>query len=269
MPPKFRLTREQELEVIALYCEDMSIRNIAKWYTVGRTSIGYILKRYGVKTKSTGNSYNISKYTLDKRYFKKIDSQEKAYWLGFISADGHVSDDGIVIGLHKKDYEHLENFLISIKSNSKVKYIKNAAVISIYSKELVSDLRDLGFFHNKSQTQTFPPIGEIYYSSFIRGMFDGDGCISKDSVSFCGTQSMIKSIKVIMESRFNLRDSPMSKVGAVMHIISWCQNRILILDFLYSGVEKELYLTRKYEKYLQFKEYFNNSKRMKITVIKS
>lgn len=263
MPPKFTLSSEEELKVVSLYKGGTSIRKIAELYPVGRTSIGYTLKRHNVETKSTGNPYKISKYTLNRKYFTSIDSEDKAYWLGFISADGHVSDDGVTIGLHKKDEAHLEKFLKDIGSNSSIKHQKNASIVSIYSKDLVKDLRGLGFFRNKSETQTFPKIDSKWYPSFLRGLFDGDGTLSKDSISFCGTESTIKDIKFILESKFNLKDSPIRKVGNTLNIISWCKNRISILNYLYEDCPKNLYLERKYVKYLDFKEYYKNSKRMK------
>lgn len=267
MPPKFKLSLEQEKEVVNLYNKGMSIRKIADFYPIGRTSVGYILKRHNVKTKSTGNSYKLCKYQLEGDYFKNINTKDKAYWLGFISADGHVSDDGVIIALSIRDEEHLKKFLLSVGSNAPLKYCDKTKSVkaSIYSKDMVKDLRDLGFFRNKSETQTFPNIPKNLYSHFIRGIFDGDGSLSQDGIQFCGTKSMVGSIKRILDENLNIKNSPIIEVGNTLNIINWFKNRHLILDYIYK--DSSVHLDRKYEKYLIFKERFKNSKRLKEHII--
>ena len=46
------------------------------------------------------------------RYFDKINTEEKAYWLGFLYADGSISskEDKIELGLAEKDLHHIEKF---------------------------------------------------------------------------------------------------------------------------------------------------------------
>ena len=48
-------------------------------------------------------------YDIDKDYFKVIDTEEKAYWLGFIYADGSISSQPLK-NLTRKNY----NFEISL-----------------------------------------------------------------------------------------------------------------------------------------------------------
>lgn len=42
-------------------------------------------------------------------YFENIDTEEKAYWLGFLYADGYVNanEDKIELCLAEKDFHHL------------------------------------------------------------------------------------------------------------------------------------------------------------------
>ncbi|UUV47012.1 hypothetical protein [Bacillus phage vB_BanS-Thrax5] len=253
MPPKFRLTKEQELEVIKRYNNGDSIRKIAEDYPVGRTSIGYVLQRYNVQRKGQGNSYGYSKYTVNQDYFETIDTEEKAYWLGFISADGHVSDDGVTIGLSEVDENHLIKFLKHIGSNTKIRRIEStkAVVINVYSKKMVSDLRKLGLYKNKSKTQTFPTIDKSLHRHFIRGVFDGDGTMTKNVVSFCGSFDMISEIKKLMLEMFDLRNTKIIRKGEILSIINWYRNRHLILDYMYS--DANIFLERKYQKYKEVK----------------
>ncbi|MDS7057089.1 hypothetical protein NXG04_07305 [Klebsiella pneumoniae] len=260
MPPKFRLTKEQELEIVERYNNGDSIRKIAEDYPVGRTSIGYVLQRHNVKMKGKGNSYGYTnkKYTINQDYFSEIDTEEKAYWLGFISADGHVSDDGIIIALQIRDNKHLQKFLDAIGSNSNIRYITKEhkiARIEIYSKKIVSDLRCLGFYKDKSKTQTYPSIPEEFHKHFIRGLFDGDGCISirernnprykgevDYSISFCGTLETMKTVQDIICKNCNVNINKVHSSNKYLKIIQWSgkQNAKKILDWIYEDSNIEL-----------------------------
>ena len=60
-------------------------------------------KRWGIKTRSLSDSHKV--YYLNENYFEKIDTEEKAYWLGFIYADGYITGDKLGISLAKCDKE--------------------------------------------------------------------------------------------------------------------------------------------------------------------
>jgi hypothetical protein len=127
------------------------------------------------------------KYTFDENYFTHIDSPEKAYWLGFLFADGYNTDDEIVIELAKKDITHLVKFKKTIKAtqliSTRSKYDKNQlntkefASIRISSREMCKILSIHGMIKNKTYTLKYPDINSEYDRHFIRGFFDGDGCI--------------------------------------------------------------------------------------------
>lgn len=122
------------------------------------------------------------KYTVNENYFKEIDSPEKAYILGFLYADGCTSNNTISIvqveenkDIIYKIRDILGNIPInqSKQTNGKIKYS-----IYIYRKNMVNDLINLGCIPNKSLTLTFPDfINDELLPHFIRGYFDGDGCI--------------------------------------------------------------------------------------------
>jgi hypothetical protein len=63
------------------------------------------------------HSRSARKYTLDEHYFEAIDTEEKAYWLGFIATDGWITKTGLGIGLNVKDRSHLELFSRCVKSD--------------------------------------------------------------------------------------------------------------------------------------------------------
>lgn len=132
-------------------------------------------------------------YTYDHSYFHNIDTEEKAYWLGFIYADGGIRNDigesyQLVISLTASDGEHLKKFNKSLGGNLQVIYSDSLykpngktykkATIRVCSKEIVEDLVAIGATPCKSLTIQFPELRQDLIRHFIRGYFDGDGCLS-------------------------------------------------------------------------------------------
>lgn len=146
-----------------------------------------------VKQKSRKIGYKrVSKYTYQKDYFERIDTEEKAYWLGFIYADGYIVNDpdsrnyelGIELAL--KDEKHLKKFNKSISGNLNAKQRfreseKGGSWVSglrVYSKEMTEDLIKCGALQNKTFIIKFPEyLDSNMTRHFIRGYFDGDGSV--------------------------------------------------------------------------------------------
>lgn len=131
----------------------------------------------------------------NKDYFEQIDSNEKAYWLGFIYADGCITtQDRFSIGLAKKDSSHLAKLTHCLESNIRIrygttkkkdtKYVKTKSdieycSITIKNSKIVKDLEDKGVVKNKTYLLCFPNENKLpneFVKDFIRGYMDGDGC---------------------------------------------------------------------------------------------
>ena len=128
-------------------------------------------------------------HTHNTEYFKQIDNEEKAYWLGFIAADGYLNKRGNTVGicLDINDSSHLEKFKTSIQYTgnifirksqfSKEHRITEKSVIEIYSRELSKDIEKYGLDYNKSHSlSVISNIPKELVNHFVRGVFDGDGC---------------------------------------------------------------------------------------------
>lgn len=144
--------------------------------------------------------------------FKNIDSEEKAYWLGFLYADGSVSsqNNNIELALAEKDYEHLVKFssFMGIKKDKIKKRVNKKNFISyrviITNKDLKQDLIDKGCTPRKSLTLLFPSEEKVpkhLLKHFVRGYIDGDGSIgryreNKDRVQLqiLGTPEFLNSL---------------------------------------------------------------------------
>ncbi|MEJ2248088.1 MAG: hypothetical protein P8Y97_00325, partial [Candidatus Lokiarchaeota archaeon] len=141
--------------------------------------------------------YHIHNPNLDESYFKDIDKNVKAYWLGFLGADGSITlgDDKkiryqISIELSSKDRNQIEKFCRALGINSdrirererEINYkgeIKKflTTYIQFTCKPMVEDLINLGFldFKDGNSFDFISTLKSPLYKSFLLGFFDGDG----------------------------------------------------------------------------------------------
>ena len=188
---------------------------VSKQTGLPRTSI----TRYALKFNLYTSKFKRKKKNeINENYFEKIDTPEKAYWLGFIMADGciyHYKDSDKVqfeIKIKSTDGKHLERFAKSIDFDiSKIKYgeakrkntVCKYAKIRTYNKTFCENLIKHGIFDQKSGKEIFPKMPEEFKRDFIRGFIDGDGSIMIDNNS--GVYIYSTSEKIIDEILFFLQ----------------------------------------------------------------
>lgn len=183
----------EELEFLKKNYLTMSQSEIGKKLNRTKNAIQIKANRIGLKKPE--------KYFYDHDFFENIDTEEKAYWLGFIYADGYIHQTRLNaelgIELKKSDINHLKKFNKSLNGNIEVttrnrndnrgfKYLEGVCSIRIYSKKIVQDLINQGVYLRKSGKIIFSPLSTKDLTlAFIRGFFDGDGCIMKDKRRKC------------------------------------------------------------------------------------
>ena len=92
----------------------------------------------------------------DITYFDVIDSHEKAYYLGFIYADGSISSGNypnskvFSFGLQQSDEYILQNLLNAFGTNIGLTRSKKTSRINLYNKHLCEALSALGVQEQKS-----------------------------------------------------------------------------------------------------------------------
>lgn len=125
-------------------------------------------------------------YTLNEHYFDKINCDEKAYWLGLLFADGSISNTSntIFFGQIEDRLDLVNKFknAICLTKDIKIQYPKTGKPFyfcEFTSKHMHNKLKEYGCVPQKSLLLKFNPniIPNQYISAFIRGYFDGDGCI--------------------------------------------------------------------------------------------
>jgi DNA-binding transcriptional regulator WhiA len=195
--------------------------------------------------------------------FEIIDSEEKAYWLGFLYADGSVgsAEDKIELGLAEKDLKHIEKFRDFMGISNKISYRESTKSyrMSFRSKKCKEDLIDKGCVPKKSLILKFPTkeqVPEHLLKHFIRGYFDGDGWFTNTEscfqVGIIGTEDFIKGFLDSIENinKNNKIFTVHRDNGAKRYIFGAYQDVLNFLNWIYK--DSNVYLDRKYEHYLDF-----------------
>lgn len=203
--------------------------------------------------------------------FEKIDTEEKAYWLGFLCADGNVSskEDKIELSLAEIDFHHLEKFRDFLGITNKICYRERTKAyrISFRSQKCKQDLINLGCVPKKSLILQFPTEQQVPQSlirHFVRGYFDGDGCFSNTdktfSIGIISTESFLKDLLKVANGVINTNNQIFSASdgGAKKYVFSRSIDVYNFLNWIYK--DSSVYLDRKYEKYLDYME--NGSKKL-------
>ena len=227
---------------------------------------------------------NIKKLSYNQDYFEVIDSPEKAYWLGFIYADGYVtSQNRWGIELSIKDYTHLEKLINALDSNIKIKTRKRTNFINetemcsfqINNKKMFNDLLSKGVLRNKTYILEFPDeciVKKEFHSDFIRGFYDGDGSFTifpfkshyKNNIYnntqigislVCKNKNFIEKLqKIILENTLiNARIDYIQRDDLYSLRISNKKDCLNFINYLYD--KSSLYLERKYNKAQEIKQY--------------
>lgn len=142
----------------------------------------------------------------NRNIFNKIDNEEKAYWLGFIVADGYlnINKHMLRIKLGNRDRSHLIKFIKFIGGNEEM--LKSEIhsetgnenfYVSLYSKEVMNDLLSLGIEQAKSGKEKVCNIDKKYYRDFIRGLWDGDGFIRENlsGIGLVGSEEVLAFVQ--------------------------------------------------------------------------
>lgn len=265
--------------IVDLYFDQrLSSIKIAKIYNVSHTAILDCLERHNYPRRV--NWWANTKYPIDETYFNEINTPTKAYFLGFLYADGYCHDTKNIIALkiQERDGYILDLFNKELKTSKPLTNVlkqspahQNMVMLRINNGRLSESVKKLGLYQRKSLTLQFPNDNQIpphLLNHFIRGYFDGDGCvmipkgkITHTQIVICLTEAFGRSLQLILQ-KLNIKSS----IGLhTKHSTIWRltvggrKQGLKFLNWIYpEGVEA--YLIRKYEKYLLIKKYINKRK---------
>lgn len=274
-------------EWIALYKKGESTLKIGKKYNRNPSVINKYLKLNGVELRS--NSINSKVYKIENEtFFENIDCEEKAYYLGFIYADGYITTktkgngaQSFGISINPQDVKLLKDLKELLGASHEIRRYKISSGFGkdgeyvrllIKSQKIVDDLKDKGVVERKTNVCKFPK-DKIPYElirHFIRGYMDGDGSVGKTrrecngyefNVSFTGTDDMLNSIldyliennlinnRIKLQKRHKWQSVSYIKIGGNYQVHR-------ILSHIYN--DSTYYLERKFNRFIEL-ENQNNS----------
>jgi intein/homing endonuclease len=251
---------EEEIKFVLENYKKMTARQIG-------SALNRSLKSVEMKIRRLGLKVFVSKYAYDKCFFNLIDTEEKAYWLGFLYADGTVVKNEesrnyeVSIELKQSDFNHLKKFNKSLQGNIEVgkrsrerfNKINNMAFIRVYCREMVEDLIRHGCIPNKTFNIEFPNLEPSLIRHFLRGFFDGDGSIFRRNTSphlyanfTSASLTFLNKIREILYAEgvtsYIISDRNHYQLG-----ITSINSSLVFLDYIYK--DANIYLDRKYEMY--------------------
>lgn len=250
-----------------------TLREIKDEFGCSTNLLTKVINLMGIK-KTNQNPGRRRKVRVNDDFFKEINSEESAYFLGLLYADGNVSktDNRILIRLQEKDKDildclnkhiYVDNDRPLLYEERSVKYPKwqNNYAFIVMSSVMKSDLISLGCHPDKKQTLRFPDFNQVpheYIRHFIRGFFDGDGnvyCpIVKEkylvpTVRFFSNKILSNQLCEFLTSELGLKFSSF----ADKRTLSWTcrvtgkKNISIIYDYFYK--DATVFLERKKNKF--------------------
>ena len=212
------------------------------------------IKKISKEEYSRIQSQNARKYHINQDYFKSW-SHNMAYILGLWFADGCIYGGKMFdITLHKKDKYILKKIAEELGyKGSLYDYVdRQASRINFSCVVIYNDIVALGGTERKSKTVLFPSVPKEYLPDFIRGYFDGDGCIMRlknnrvNSAFTCGNKQFLDDLLVILKEEAGVQGG--SYDASSMSLRFGKKDTFKIGEYMYKN-NPELFLLRKREKF--------------------
>ena len=276
-----KMSPQIQQQIIQDYQAGKSMRQIEKDYGATRATVSKFLEKHNIKS-TKGNHHRT--YYHNEDYFENIDTEHKAYWLGFIFADGHITNhdkrygqDQFGISQNEQDIEILYKFKQDIEATNPIhKYNSDAhpigkalCRIQLVSQKTVNDLIDKGCYKQKSLILQPPKkVPQELMPHFIRGYFDGDGSITKtknlhykktDGYAYNINITCTKEIATWLLCYFDMgsiiKDS--RRESTYYYSLGGHQQVISFYHKLYNGAT--IYMERKFQRFQELLTKYNES----------
>lgn len=266
----FKVSSTVENEIITEYINGISNKILSQKYSLHRSTIQTILHRNNIKLKSlkdTSRKHSI----INENFFNTINTEEKAYILGLLFADGSLRYNGFELTLMETDKEILEkisnilygkivlNYKKSRMYCNNPKYICKPQYRLIVSSNIMkNDLIKHGCVQAKTFKIRLPKLCDNMYRHFIRGYFDGDGCFSISKkrqnvakVSITSNKHFCDELVEYIKRILNINIKSKIRYNEIGDSIITNKNDIVIfMNWLYDN--STIYLARKSNKYQTF-----------------
>lgn len=253
--------REVNNELVALVAEHKTGKEISRILNLDYSTVHAKLRKLGLNLH---NYHNELKF--DNTVFDSIDSEEKAYWLGFLYADGSVSSKNNTVELSLKgdDKNHLEKFKNFLKCRREVNVSQIKLKDKVYTRcrysvtnpHFKERLIELGCLPNKSLILQFPNTSifkeESLVLDFIRGYVDGDGYLGftksgRLQIEIIGTKEFLQGMLNFLSLPATLYYKDKRAKHNTYFISINCNKADYVAKLLYG--KATIYLERKYNRF--------------------
>lgn len=201
----------------------------------------------------------VRKNFFDERFFSVIDSEAKAYFLGFIAADGCVTGKCTEISIKDSDIQILQDFKEVLNYTGEITYARRSpndgyggtdrVRLRLNSNLMVQDLATHGVTPRKTFTQRFPTtIPYELERHFVRGLWDGDGHVGRTNTIIVGCTPLLNDVNQCFQ-RHNLPELLLEPVKSVFRLRGRRGDKP-VLDWLYKDCD--VVLLRKKAAYISF-----------------
>ena len=261
----FKPTEKDIEDIINMYQSGLGKGPISKKYHCSLKTVKKILESNNIEMHIRGS---VSPYSFNEHFLDELDSPEKLYFLGWAYSDGNVNkaENLFRIGLEASDYKILEDLNKIIESNRDIRIDDDVVTLSLTSKYFKERLIELGCIPNKSLVLKWPDfVPDEYLKDFIRGYFDGDGCIflernenkiKKAAVTICSTYDFVQGLREILLKKLNISSS-ISKFSdnSFGCVLCGFNNILKFSNWIYED-ESSIKLERKYNNFMELKNYY-------------
>lgn len=264
--------KSKEKIICDMYMAGKSSNKIAQELHLSKSSVKKTLKKYSVPIRDSAVSHKV--YNCDDSIFETIDSHEKAYWIGFLTADATITNGSLKLALATKDMAHLEKFRVFMKSDhpihiykqlvGKSSVVKNKdknyyyGIISIHNAKIIKELSRYSVTTNKSFTTEFGEnIPDKFINSYMAGLVDADGFVTvsndKITIGFLSHNDFAAGFKNMLHKNLDLNNNKLLShhTNDRIKIVRFSGNQVLdIGKFLYT--DTPVCLERKKDKISNF-----------------
>lgn len=246
MPAAHPWTAEQLQDILSAYSKGESAVSIARRSGVSYPIIRPLLQKHGIVLRSRAEVRRVN--TCNHAYFHAIDTEEKAYWLGFLTADGCITTGNrIAVHLGTADCSHLFKLKMALAATQTVSSNTRSCALVICSPEMAADLAAHGILPKKTFSTKPAQIAPELARHYWRGVIDGDGYISKagNGLVLVGDYEIVLQFQAFALARCPEMKAGISRKENIYQIQLSGKGARNMLEIIYSGAS--VFLERKYE----------------------
>lgn len=264
---KLVLQQDEINKVVLLYNQNFTLKQISDVIKSNRPRVKKALQLGGIKLRKR------TTIDIDETFFQQIDTQDKAYSLGFIFADGCVYESkgkltGFRVQIKENDRAILDYIKKCLATDYSVKLVPRTdcgdqVSLCITNVILANQLVTLGCVPRKTKIVKFPNIKVCLLRHFLRGYFDGDGGIQNSHkyyvypcVTICASYDFAKKLQEVCLDEFGAK-SYLRFNRNIWKVSFNKRNAMLFMNYIYQGANFSL--ERKYNRFLFFKQYYENA----------